>query len=374
MDITKFIELVQQEHEKMVEAAQPEKGDYDDLFTLEKREWLSKKPPNRKYLFNYQEAFDEESGFLPQGKACMLASPGGCGKTFLLAHCALAAATGSFWLNSKSTGPVKVLFVAAEEDEDELWNRFHKMAKGLELEKDKAKLKNALKNIIPLPLRGKTQNFIDKNGKTTKSYLDLKKSLEENPDIKLVILDPAARFMGPETELTNSAATDWVNLIDALTLVGGKPTVLVAHHTNKTALRPVGNDKKPVFDQSMCRGASALVDGFRWVLGLQRSEGENESKKIFIKLLKTNYCKGGEVLEFTQDFDRGGIFVGKEDESKSFSKEKVQTIMMDNLKKFQEMNEKRLQEQIDDEELSSEDVDDDNFDDDEEIKNWGSLV
>lgn len=103
--------------------------------------------------------------------------------------------------------------------------------------------------------------MIDDNGEPTKSYLDLKQVIDDNADIKLVILDPAARFMGADTEINNASATDWVNLIDALTMVGGKPTVLVAHHTNKSALRPVGNDKKPVFDQSMCRAASALVDG-----------------------------------------------------------------------------------------------------------------
>jgi hypothetical protein len=85
MDIANFIERVQQEHEKMVELAQPEKGDYDDLFTLEERGWLLTKPPQRQYLFNYQETFDGESGFLPKGKACMIASPGGCGNWLVLA-------------------------------------------------------------------------------------------------------------------------------------------------------------------------------------------------------------------------------------------------------------------------------------------------
>ena len=57
----------------------------------------------------------------------------------------------------------------------------------------------------------------------------------------------------------------------------------------------------------MCRGASALVDGFRWVLGLQRADAEGDNKRIFVKLLKTNYCKLGDTLYFTQDFTAGGI-------------------------------------------------------------------
>ncbi len=288
-------------------AKEAEKSNFEDLRNLRERAWLTKDPPNRKYIFNYREAFDQESGFMPEGKACMIASPGGCGKTFLLVHCALAAATGTEWLNTKATKAIKVLFVAAEEDEDELWNRFNKMARGLALDQNPKLLQLALDNIIALPQRGRGQRLIDDKGEATKAYRDLKSTIENNPDIKLVILDPAARFMGAETETHNAAATDWVNLIDALTLVGGNPTILVAHHTNKSALRPVGNDKKPVFDQSMCRGASALVDGFRWVLGLQRSEAEGNDKSIFVKLMKTNYCKIGDTLEFSQDFDAGGI-------------------------------------------------------------------
>lgn len=292
---------------KMKTEDEAKKGNYENLQTLRQKQWLTSQPPKRKFLFNYKEAFGLESGFLPAGKACMIASPGGCGKTFLLTHCALAAATGTEWLNAKAVAPVKVLFVAAEEDEDELWNRFHYMAHSLNFDQNKNLLEKALDNIIAIPQRGRSQQLIDDGGKPTKSYEDLKGVLENDPDIKLVILDPAIRFMGADTEISNTSATDWVTLIDSLTLSGGHPTVLVAHHTNKSALRPVGNDKKPVFDQSMCRGASALVDGFRWVLGLQRSESNNDKKTIYIKLLKSNYCDQGSTLEFIHDFNDGGI-------------------------------------------------------------------
>jgi RecA-family ATPase len=307
-DITrKMNEEVERQVREHQEAQDAEKSNFEDLRSLRDRQWLTKDPPNRKYIFNYRESFDQESGFLPAGKACMIASPGGCGKTFLLVHCALAAATGTDWLNTKASKAIKVLFVAAEEDEDELWNRFNRMAKGLGLEQNPKLMQLALDNIIALPQRGRNQRLIDDKGQATKAYQDLKQAIRDNTDIKLVILDPAARFMGAETETHNAAATDWVNLIDALTLVGGNPTIMVAHHTNKSALRPVGNDKKPVFDQSMCRGASALVDGFRWVLGLQRSETDGDSKSIFVKLMKTNYCKVGPTLEFEQDFNNGGV-------------------------------------------------------------------
>jgi hypothetical protein len=95
-------------------------------------------------------------------------------------------------------------------------------------------------------------------------------------------------------------------------LVGSKPTILVAHHTNKTAIRPVGRDKTPDFSQTMARGASAIIDGFRWVMGLQRSETKENIRSIFVKMLKSNYSKLGQILEFEQDYENSGTlkFIG----------------------------------------------------------------
>lgn len=309
---SEFIEDIEKSHQEMIEKAHPRFNAFDSLVTLRERGWLVKTPPQRKYLFSVEEPFGQYSGFLPEGKTCMIVSPGGCGKTFLLAHCALAAATGTQWLHAKATRPIKVLFIAAEEDESELWNRFYRMAKALGISNAPEKMNLALDNIIPFPSLGINQRLIDDNGEPREFYNDLKSIIENNPEIKLVILDPASRFMGSETEAKNSAATDWVSLIEALTLIGGKPTVLVAHHTNKTAIRPVGADKTPDFNQTIARGASAIIDGFRWVLGLQRSEEENSLRSIFIKLLKSNYSQSGQILEFEQDYQNSGTlkFVG----------------------------------------------------------------
>lgn len=313
LKINELIDLLQKEHDSMAESAQPERGAFDDLLTLRERGWLHSAPQPRKYLFCTQEAYGQESGFLPEGKMCMIVSPGGCGKTFLLTHCALAAATGTSWLHTKAVKPIKVLFIAAEEDESELWIRFHNMAKHLGFHQNSELLNLALDNIIPLANRGICQRLIDNNGDPKKAYLDLQEVLENDHEIKLVILDPAARFMGSETETDNAAATDWVNLIDALTLTGGCPTVLVAHHTNKAAISPVGNDKVPSLNQSISRGASALVDGCRWLMGLQRSEMEGSQRRIFIKMLKSNYSKLGQMLEFEQDYENSGTlkFIGE---------------------------------------------------------------
>jgi len=309
LDLNTFFDAVKKQQQAMEKDAEPEKNIFESLQNLGDLQWLIKTPPPRKYLFNASES----EGFLPSGKTSMIISPGGCGKTFLLTHCALAAATGTTWLHTKANNAVKVLFVAAEEDESELWIRFHNMAKGLGFHRNHELIKLACKNIIPLASRGICQRLIDDRGEAKKYYNDLKVFLSKNDDIQLVILDPASRFMGTETETSNAAATDFINLIDGLTMVGGKPTVLIAHHTNKSALNPVNDNKLPIFNQSFSRGSSALIDGCRWMLGIQRSDTKEAQRSIFIKVLKSNYSKLGQILEFEQDYANSGIlkFIGE---------------------------------------------------------------
>ncbi len=298
---------IAEQHEAMEAAARPDKSIFDDLKDLEQLGWLREKPPARKYVFMSEELDGSKSGFLPASKVCMIVSPGGCGKTFLLTHCALAAATGTHWLHTKAVEPMKVLFIAAEEDKNELWLRFHNMAKSLGLHSQPNLMKMALKNIIPITDQGVSMRLINEKNEPTETYNKLKDLIEADKDIKLVILDPAAQFMGCETETNNAAATDFVRLIGALNLIGGKPTVLISHHTNKSALNPTANDKLPAFNQSFSRGSSALVDGARWLMGMQRSELKNSQRSIFIKILKSNYTKLGEILEFQQDYANSGI-------------------------------------------------------------------
>lgn len=308
-DLTNFLSLVEKQHQEMERDSEPEKNVFEQLKDLGELKWLTTNPPQREFIFS----ISEREGFLPAGKTSMIISPGGCGKTFLLTHCALAAATGTSWLHTKANRAIKVLFVAAEEDESELWIRFHNMTKSLGFHDDARLLGLACKNIIPFASRGVNQRLIDDKGEARKYYEDLKNFINKNEDIKLIILDPASRFMGPETETSNAAATDFINLIDGLTMVGGKPTVLIAHHTNKAALNTVSEDKMPSFSQSFSRGSSALIDGCRWMLGIQRSDTKDSQRSIFIKVLKSNYSKLGQVLEFEQDYANSGTlkFIGE---------------------------------------------------------------
>jgi RecA-family ATPase len=316
IDIEAAFENLIEQHEKMETAAQPDNNVFNNLKDLEQLGWLTEKPQARKYVFMSEEKDGSKSGFMPASKVCMIVSPGGCGKTFLLTHCALAAATGTNWLHTTASDPMKVLFIAAEEDKNELWLRFHNMAKSLGFQNRPNLMKLALKNIIPIADQGVSMRLINDKNEATETYNKLKALIEADKDIKLIILDPASQFMGCETETNNAAATDFVRLIGALNLIGGKPTVLISHHTNKSALNPTSNDKLPAFSQSFSRGSSALVDGARWLMGMQRSEMKDSQKSIFIKVLKSNYTKLGEILEFQQDYANSGIlrYIGEASE------------------------------------------------------------
>jgi hypothetical protein len=179
---------------------------------------------------------------------------------------------------------------------------------GLGIVNDKEKLNLVYENIHLLPLCGHMHRLTDSKGELTDSYKHLKDYLQENQDIKLVILDPASRFLGPQCEIDNSAATDWVAAVSALTQIESKPTIIASHHTNKTAIRPINGAKDAIFDQSITRGASALVDGVRLVLGMQRKK-ENKDWTILFKIFKTNVCDVGEPIELTIDRKNGGILV-----------------------------------------------------------------
>ena len=80
----------------------------------------------------------------------------------------------------------------------------------------------------------------------------------------VVILDPLSRFAGPDVEVDNAAATRLIQVLERFTQLPGAPTILVAHHTNKSS-----RDKDSERSSSAVRGSSALVDGARWVGDLE---------------------------------------------------------------------------------------------------------
>lgn len=289
---------------------EPDVSEFEPL--AKNLEIFHRKVPEREYLFHHEEAFGIKEGFLPSGVTCILAAPGGCGKTYLLMQAAIAAACGSTWLNSKANVPMKVLFLAAEEEQDELDRRAQVVAKSMGLMDNPSMLSLAEENLRLFGRLGHNERLIDDDGEPREIFKKLKFFLEQNPDIKLVILDPASDYMSKEAEKDSAAAKDWTKLLSQLTLTRGRPTVLVAHHTRKDSssraiFSAADKDKIPELNADSIRGSGSLVQSFRWAMLLDRREYDDRSEKVFLRVVKTNYTKRSGVLQFEPDEKHGGI-------------------------------------------------------------------
>lgn len=257
------------------------------------------------YLFNQPGPFGLSWGFIPKGIVSMLVSPGGCGKTYALLQAAISLATGTKWLGTYAPlQKAKSLVVLAEESRVFAHNRMKYIVDSMNLEKNQ--LEQVYSNIHLLPMSGNLCRFTDSKGKPTDNLKFFKEYLERNPDIQLIVLDPASRFLGPNCEIDNAAATDWVAAVNQLTQIESSPTIIVSHHANKSAIRPVNGSKEVVFDQSITRGASGLVDGVRLVLGMQKKEQDQKTTIVF-KIFKTNVCDSGDPIELVANRKFGGV-------------------------------------------------------------------
>lgn len=250
-------------------------------------------------------------GVLPRGMAAVLAGAGGVGKSTAVVDLALALAAsgggdpGEGWLGGafrvdpeahKQGG--SVLLVLGEEDADE-WRR--KLWHGLcarhgvtvpDLDHPPGDLlarigagdavRNVRGRLCAYPASGQALTLsADERGQIPSDWhADLLAILAEPPDgigWALVVLDPLSRFGAPESETDNHAATALVSLCERLTEAPGNPTVLVIHHTRKDGRG----------DAADIRGATGLVNGFRWA-GMLAPVSDNPSDGAVFKVVKSN--------------------------------------------------------------------------------------
>jgi len=291
-----------------LEQAEPEEGDDGTLadvagwsWLVPDASWLEEEPPPPKYLLH--EAGPEPRilgpGLLPRGKVGILAGAGGVGKTLALCGLALSVAMGLPWLGRFPVGPGgtgRAVLVLGEEDPAELRRRLfcQAQAKGI----DQSHFE-AISRILALPGAGRhdlalTQPESQGQGVETGAARALRIHLEEQAEQNgegwdLVILDPLARFAGPDVETDNSAATRLIQVAERFTTLPGAPTVVLAHHVAKYAR--IGG--APQVAAAGVRGSSALVDGARWVANLVpviREDGTWLAKHVRLLVSKSNYA------------------------------------------------------------------------------------
>lgn len=272
-------------------------------------EWLDTEPPERECLLRWAPDLKTRQGKMPRGVLALgrvgaLVAAGGIGKSWALIQLAVAVATGRRWLGCFDTNPGRVLLVLAEEEQDEMQRRIHWAAKLLDVEGEDRK--RLLRRLYPLAMAGEVVSLL-RNGERTEFFEALRSALEDKADPKdpwrLVVLDPASRFGDADTEKDNAAATGFVEALEALTQVGGRPTVLLAHHTNKTA-RKMGST-----DGADARGVSAFHDGIRWMANLEpampKSAKEPSKNHAWLKVTKSNYCFHPDPVLLIRDTEHG---------------------------------------------------------------------
>ena len=276
------------------------------------KNFLLVEPSPKKMLLEYANDIGMPIGFLPKGIVAMLVGAGGIGKTHLLAQLAVSIATGTPWLDSFTTtvhcGEEKkghVFFGLGENQYDDIHRVLYKAAKKLrEHQPDILKedpLVMASKRIAAFSFCGQQAAFLE-DKKPSLYFRQLKIRLEEmapKEGWSLIILDPVSRLMGADVETDNAAATQFIALLEELTIdLTGNPTVLFAHHMNKSAIQ--AGDKQ---DQTAARGASALTDGVRWQCNFSKEISKDVSNIAILKMTKSNFTKCIEEIKTTNDFD-----------------------------------------------------------------------
>lgn len=271
---------------------------------------LTKNPEAMRYLFRLGEegkkpTVEDTKEWMPLGKVCMVAAPGGTGKSTFLAALAMSVAAGVdviSGLRPEGMGGAgrRVLFVLAEEDMAEIHRKLFQAARGLDEDVKRRVAANlhvfagagqAVKLYDEIELREDRNKGGHVNRLTTDPTLfaeTLRDVLNERPESappwSLVILDPASRFSGARDENDNKGATAFVTELEKLAETNDKPTVLVAHHTGKG---------KQDAGAEAARGASAFVDGVRWVANMTRWTCENADKDapntVDVTVSKSNY-------------------------------------------------------------------------------------
>lgn len=265
-------------------------------------------PPNKPMLLEYSSEDGFPIGFLPKGIVAMIVGAGGIGKTHLLAQLAIAVASGTPWLDILTTtshcGTDKkgnVFFGLGENQYDDIHRVLYKASKHLRnstpdlLENDP--LLNTSKRIAAFSFCGQQAAFIE-GKKPSKYFHEFKMSLIEAAPPSgwdLIILDPVSRLMGADAEIDNAAATQFIALLEELTIdLPGNPTILFAHHVSKAAI----NKTSEGANQTDSRGAGALTAGARWQSNFYKKE-----MAIVIEVTKSNFTKIRDPIYLEREFD-----------------------------------------------------------------------
>lgn len=220
-------------------------------------QYFSSAPPARRWLIK---------DLITLGKAAAVIAPGGSSKSQWLLQLAVGVASGIPVADHWEIGETgSVLMFCAEDDEDEIHRRLHRIQNHLQQSGQSQLLQGIEERLFVFSTIGRDMLVTKRSGSgevVMTSVVDKIHELATKvPDLKLIVIDPAARFRGGE-ENSNEDATRFVEALESLAKATGA-SVMIAHHTNKLSYQ---KDAEP--GQGASRGASALTDGLRWQMNL----------------------------------------------------------------------------------------------------------
>lgn len=241
----------------------------DALDKYKARHLLDTTPPPQRYVVE---------GLIPEPVTAAIVAPGSTGKSFWLMQLAACVCSGVPFMGQAIPNPGAVLMLGAEDDRDEMSRRLHSIVHeyrfaGCALdekaigERFYAVSRVGESNLLTY-MDGRNIVRMDGRNERPDNIGEIVKAAKAIPDLRLIILDPISRFRAGD-ENDNEAATRFVEALEQIRKETGV-TVLCAHHSRK------GSDGK---DADSIRGASALVDAFRFAATLAKIRSD-EAKKM----------------------------------------------------------------------------------------------
>lgn len=341
--------------EKQEKEAEPDPWDAVDFMDYRIGRYLDAPPPAIDYVITG----------LPVGCVGGIIAPPGAGKTHFAQAIAGAVATGQASIADdifEIPKQGRVLVISAEDREwavhDRIWRGFGSVFDPFDAEEAEraAQIKADLReNMIVFPAKGRDLSLIaqGQSGWTsTHGYESLLAKVQKVPNLRLIVLDPLARFF-TANENDNPAGTYFCVLLERIAKATGS-AILINHHTNKGSSRP-GKDfiLEAALHQDAARGASALTGAWDWQYNLCPLPGKFASSRLGVQARDEEYLAGraskvrfgrkGDITFFKAG--EAGMLVHLEDK---FVKEKMSTNavlrkrIIEEVKRKEEAGEKRI--------------------------------
>lgn len=269
-------------------------------------DWLTTEPPALRWLVSVPDRDEDTRGgvpMMPRGIVALLAATGGVGKTTAALELAVLVAAGGTdahgvrWLGAFNVAGGPVAVFNAEDTPDAMHRRAHRAVWALFPRPDDARHRERVaRDLLLAPLAGTPDLALvapPAEGKTRRSpvAVELAELLDTDCPGKgwaLVVVDPLARWGGPDAETDNAAATVLVSVLETFAEAPGAPAVLTLHHTRKGADGGAEG----------IRGASGLHDGVRWAATMTRLPWQPGGPEI----VRFHHAKSNET-KLTRDRD-----------------------------------------------------------------------